>query len=103
VSAALRQAEQYSVSVRCTAAAALPQILAAHNDTTRVMIEYRQPLPPAHSLHRSSIYAPISQICSHDLIFGFQISTAYRVSVQQLASLPSTCAYTRQNEPLCNS
>jgi hypothetical protein len=76
VSAALRQPKQYSASVRCTASASLLQILAAHNGTTRVTIKYRQPLPPARSLHRSSICAPISQICSHDLIFGFQISTA---------------------------
>jgi hypothetical protein len=53
VSSALRQAKQYSGSVRCTASAALPQILAAHNGTTRVTIKYRQPLPPARSLHRS--------------------------------------------------
>jgi hypothetical protein len=50
VSAALRQAKQYSASVRCTASAALPQILAAHNGKTRVTIKYRQPLPPARSL-----------------------------------------------------
>jgi hypothetical protein len=76
VSAAQRQAKQCSASVRCTASAALPQILAAHNGTTRVTIKYRQPLPSARSLHRSSICAPILQICSHDLIIGFQISTA---------------------------
>jgi hypothetical protein len=67
-------AKKYSASVRCTASVALPQILAAHNGTTRVTIKYRQPLPPARSLHRC--IAPILQICSHDLIFDFQISTA---------------------------
>jgi hypothetical protein len=76
VSAALRQPKQYSASVRCTASASVPQILAVHNGKTRVTIGYRQPLPPARSLHRSSICAPISQSCTHDLFFGFQISTA---------------------------
>ena len=66
-----------------------PQTLAARNRTTQSAVAYRQASPSTCSLHHSNICAPTSPTCSHDLIFGFQISTAKRVPAQQLTSTPT--------------